>query len=950
MSDIFSRENPEEIFELVSKEASGNFGTVFKARNKKNAEIQAVKIIPLDLEDKNCLKDLEEEITVLQKFDTPYVTQYYSSYVHADKLWIALEYCDCGSIKGYMRELNQSLTEPQIRSVIYQTVLALQYIHSRSIIHRDVKSSNILFNTHGIAKLADFGVSLDQKETVRRSAIGSPYWMAPELILHQKYGQQVDIWSLGVTAIEMFESVPPLYQHKPMSAMFIIASGEAPPYEPTKPISPEFEDFIRSCLQRDQTLRPSSAQLLSNPFFHGVNDIEVKSMAHLIAYHRQRNGLNPSVEPEDERTISNTENSRDLSSDFLKLAKRKLSEINYIQSFANVNETSETNALLTDIAEKMIHPVYGLYRYDPATSEDIISSEPFFYGYQVIDWLYVNFDFPNREHTKKIASLLLYAGIVVSVKEKHPTFQDSLVMYCFDESVFYRFKAKYPLSKCVSRVFLPDRQKAEELTDRDWQLLLSGATPIVYLRGDFIVKEGSPNKFLYRIKSGKVKVEKGGKFLCFMQTNQVFGEMSLLDRRGKASANVIAEDDGVSVWVIDLSFIITMFKNEPGLCSRFYKQLSLKLADRLLSLPLPSQQQQHQQQHQQNKNQELRNSTTSSSQATSSMMNNSLASSSSLSSSLDVSFVSPRKTSSNFGESRDLSIDTSVSSPVLGTNERDLASHTDSNFQEKFTLPVTEILVREYSCTLKTKLLSQHGTLYISQQYVCFESKVFGYTRKERLPFKYIESVDKFRSNIVIVCSKKKYVLKGIEFVDDALEILKSIWRKNLDKKVLSRRARPSQQLTTESRVKRNQVYEADILTESDWKLILDSYAGIWSVEYQPGEMILEEQVRSRRIFQISRGTCRIVKKYSTGGTSTEGATLGTMQTGEIFGEISFLAGSLTSASIIAGPQGAEIIAIEGYYMDLLFLRQPCISGKLYHYFCHVLSSRLQDREAILYS
>jgi serine/threonine protein kinase len=229
---------------------------------------------------------VDREVGILQRCKNPYITAYHSSYSFRKQLWvrkdvcsiradegslqIAMEFCDAGSASAAMSKLHSGLSEPVIRAILSQSLLGLRYLHEQRVIHRDVKAGNILLKSTGQAKLADFGVSASLQHTLERkqTATGSPYWMAPELISSQAYNANVDIWSLGITAVELAETRPPLSHMLAMSAMFMIAAGEGP-----RPAlsgdkskwSNELHDFVAQCTIRDPTQRPSAAVLVSHP-------------------------------------------------------------------------------------------------------------------------------------------------------------------------------------------------------------------------------------------------------------------------------------------------------------------------------------------------------------------------------------------------------------------------------------------------------------------------------------------------------------------------------------------------------------------------------------------------------------------------------------------------------------------------------------------------------------
>lgn len=238
----------------------------------------ALKVMPLDVDPEeggagaSLSETLAREITILKRCRSAYVTAYYASYLRGSQLWIALEFCDAGSVYSYMQRARSGLGEMQLRAVCTQVLHGLNYLHSPAMrtIHRDLKAANVLLKSSGEAKLADFGVSTYLQHTLERkqTATGSPYWMAPELIMQEQYDAKVDIWSLGITLIEMAEMAPPYAQHIPMAALFMIAAGDRPPprLRERERWSAACHDFLAQCLRRNPRDRPAASVLLAHPF------------------------------------------------------------------------------------------------------------------------------------------------------------------------------------------------------------------------------------------------------------------------------------------------------------------------------------------------------------------------------------------------------------------------------------------------------------------------------------------------------------------------------------------------------------------------------------------------------------------------------------------------------------------------------------------------------------
>uniref|UniRef100_A0A9J8CCI7 non-specific serine/threonine protein kinase n=1 Tax=Cyprinus carpio carpio TaxID=630221 RepID=A0A9J8CCI7_CYPCA len=225
--------NPEEIWEIVGELGDGAFGKVFKAQNKQTGIFAAAKVIDTKTEDE--LEDYMVEIDILASCDHPNIVKLLDAFYYEGKLWILIEFCGGGAVDAVMLELERPLTEQQIKVVCKQTLDALQYLHDSKVIHRDLKAGNILLTLDGDVKLADFGVSAKNTKTIQRrdSFIGTPYWMAPEVVMcetskDRPYDYKADIWSLGVTLIELAQIEPPNHEMNPMRVLLKIAKSDPP--------------------------------------------------------------------------------------------------------------------------------------------------------------------------------------------------------------------------------------------------------------------------------------------------------------------------------------------------------------------------------------------------------------------------------------------------------------------------------------------------------------------------------------------------------------------------------------------------------------------------------------------------------------------------------------------------------------------------------------------------
>ncbi|XP_041640829.1 STE20-like kinase b [Cheilinus undulatus] len=270
-------ENPEEIWDIIGELGDGAFGKVFKAQNKQTGILAAAKVIDTKSEEE--LEDYMVEIDILASCDHQNIVKLLDAFYYESKLWILIEFCAGGAVDAVMLELERPLTEPQIRVVCKQTLQALVYLHDNNIIHRDLKAGNILLTLDGDVKLADFGVSAKNTKTLQRrdSFIGTPYWMAPEVVMcetskDRPYDYKADIWSLGVTLIELAQIEPPNHEMNPMRVLLKIAKSDPPTLMQPSRWSPEFSDFLRRCLDKNVDNRWSAPQLLQHPFVSSVSD------------------------------------------------------------------------------------------------------------------------------------------------------------------------------------------------------------------------------------------------------------------------------------------------------------------------------------------------------------------------------------------------------------------------------------------------------------------------------------------------------------------------------------------------------------------------------------------------------------------------------------------------------------------------------------------------------
>ncbi|KAI6249480.1 Serine/threonine-protein kinase [Erysiphe necator] len=271
LKQICSEGDPREIYRDLNKIGQGASGGVFTGYQRGTNRLVAVKQMNLEQQPKKDL--IINEIIVMRESSHPNIVNFIDSFLIHGELWVIMEFMEGGSLTDVVTF--NIMTEPQIAAVCRETLKGLQHLHSKGVIHRDIKSDNILLSMEGNIKLTDFGfcAQINESQNKRNTMVGTPYWMAPEVVTRKEYGRKVDIWSLGIMAIEMIEGEPPYLTESPLRALFLIATNGTPSIRQPDELSSVFKDFLYFALKVDPEKRASAHDLLRHDFIKRSADL-----------------------------------------------------------------------------------------------------------------------------------------------------------------------------------------------------------------------------------------------------------------------------------------------------------------------------------------------------------------------------------------------------------------------------------------------------------------------------------------------------------------------------------------------------------------------------------------------------------------------------------------------------------------------------------------------------
>lgn len=284
LKTICTDADPTKLYRDFDKIGAGASGGVYTAYQVGSNVSVAIKQMNLEQQPKKDL--IINEILVMKESKHKNIVNYIDSFLHKGDLWVVMEFMEGGSLTDVVT--CNVMSEPQIASVCKEVLEGLQHLHANKVIHRDIKSDNVLLSMHGDIKLTDFGfcAQIGESQMKRTTMVGTPYWMAPEVVSRKEYGPKVDIWSLGIMAIEMLEGEPPYLNENPLRALYLIATNGTPKIPDSDKTTSTFRDFLRTCLDVDAERRPDATQLMEHVFLKRTANL--RTLEPLIKYAKEQ--------------------------------------------------------------------------------------------------------------------------------------------------------------------------------------------------------------------------------------------------------------------------------------------------------------------------------------------------------------------------------------------------------------------------------------------------------------------------------------------------------------------------------------------------------------------------------------------------------------------------------------------------------------------------------------
>ncbi|OMJ10666.1 Serine/threonine-protein kinase SMU1 [Smittium culicis] len=275
MRQICNPGDPTKMYKYFVKIGQGASGGVYTAQPVNSKDIVAIKQMNLETQPKKDL--IINEILVMKESRHKNIVNFIDSFLHQGFLWVVMEYMEGGCLTDVVA--SNLMSERQIATVCRETLEGLKHLHNKGVIHRDIKSDNVLLSMNGDIKLTDFGfcARISDQFDKRVTMVGTPYWMAPEVVTRKEYGPKVDVWSLGIMAIEMIEGEPPYLNENPLRALYLIATNGSPQIHNPQQLSPIFLDFLNLTLTVNANARPSAAQILEHPFISKAGPLSILS-------------------------------------------------------------------------------------------------------------------------------------------------------------------------------------------------------------------------------------------------------------------------------------------------------------------------------------------------------------------------------------------------------------------------------------------------------------------------------------------------------------------------------------------------------------------------------------------------------------------------------------------------------------------------------------------------